>query len=314
MKNPEYPALPPASRWNWQILWLFGIVLLSFFLSGYAAGQERLYSTTGLRFSEVLGEEELQAVAAYQGDKTNDSHIYASFWGEGTATVKVNDERSEEDVICIGFYGEAADCLPARYLRGGAPGNTGKTCAISDGLAESLYGSVRVEGLQIGLEGELYEITGVFSARDKVVLYPSRKQLVCAELRGVSADTPRADVEQWCAAAGLPAPRWIRYGPQRIMIVRFLCWLPEILTLTVLLIAGIRMSISWGILARSVLWFALAMGGALTLPVLLHALPGWLVPSQWSDFSFWSNLWEEIGQNSEDWKTAVRYWRDYAQY
>lgn len=314
MRNSECPALSPASRRSWPALWLFGAALVSLFLWRYAAEQERLYATTSLRFAEALTEEEMQAVTAYQSDADHDSRIYASFWGQNTAMVKAGDGRWEDDVTCIGFCGEAADCLPARYLRGGAPGSTGKTCSISDGLAQSIYGSVWVEGLQIELAGEFYEITGVFSAEDKVVLYPSRQRLTCAELRGVSKDTPTADVEQWRTSAGLPAPQWIYYGPQRVMIVQFLCWLPGILTVAVLLIAWIRMSISWGIFARNVLWFFLATGGALALPVLLHALPGWLIPSQWSDFSFWPDLLKTIVKNDRAWKTAVRYWRDYARF
>lgn len=314
MRNPEYPALPPGRSRMPLLLLLVGVALLEFLLCRNAADQERLCATTGLRFADALSEQEIQRAIALQSEPENLDALYASFWGQSNQTVKGENGRTEEGVICISFYGEASDCLPAQYLCGGAPGSAGKTCSVSESLAQTVFGSIQVDGLKINLLGDLYEITGVFSAKDKVLLFPSMQYLTCAELRGLSGDTPKADAENWCVAVGLPAPQWIRYGPQRVMLARSLCWLPLILTAAVLLGTGIFISTSWKGIMRGVLWFFLVLGAALMLPVLLQALPGWLVPTQWSDFAFWPELLEKVRQNGTARQMAIHYWRDYGRY
>lgn len=312
--KPEYPALPPVPLRGLLFLLLISAALMECLLWRYAAEQERLFATTGVRFAEVLSENTVQAVSDAQGDDEILQRIYASFWGQCTQDIAGENGRSVKDVICIGFYGEATDCLPVQYLHGSAPGSEGKTCAVSAELAESLFGSERVVGLRIRLQGQLYEIVGVFSAKDNVLLFPCMQNLSCAELRGISPDTPKADVEQWCVAAGLPAPQCIRCGPQRVCFAKAFCWIPFFLTGCMMLIALLRISVSWPPLVRNAFWFILALSLVLHFTAALYALPGWLVPARWSDFSFWQNLQEKIEQSHMAWETATRYWRDYGTY
>ena len=40
----------------------------------------------------------------------------------------------------------------------------------------------------------------------------------------------------------------------------------------------------------NILIFTISIGGALILPFILGLLPSWIIPSQFSDFSFWGTL------------------------
>lgn len=307
---PEYPALPAARpRWPWLVL-LAVFAALQWGLCFWAARQAQLYPTTGLRFGEPLQQAELENVLDFMDSEENTRGITASFWGEQQQTVTAEGGRQSSSVICIGYCGDARDCLPVTYSLGDAPGVLGKQCALSDALAQELFGSLEVLGLTVRLAGETYSICGVFEAQDKVLLYPSRQALTCAELRGVSWDIPKTDAEQWCAAAGLPTPYIIRYGPQRVWLARLLCLVPLLLAGIALLAAFLKLTFSWSCWVRSLVWFSLALAAALLLPVLLRALPGWLIPSRWSDLSFWPELFQQIREGLRAQESTAPYWRD----
>lgn len=308
---PELPALPPAPRrWPWLAL-LAALALLQCLLFGWRQQQQRLYATTGLRFASALEERALDAILEAQADTAEDEAIFASFWGQQTGAVLTENGRAAKDVYCIGYCGDARDCLPVSYCAGTAPGQFGKTCALSTGLAQALFGSDEAVGLTVIWQGEHYTVFGVFPAQDAVLLYPDRENLTCAELRNVSPDAPKADVQRWCTAYGLPAPQAILYGPQRIWAADGLCRLPLILVGAALGVCLLRLTLDWPPWVRGAVWFVLALAAALWLPHFLEGLPGWLIPARWSDFSFWTNLGTAIRQSGRAWAESPRFWRDY---
>ena len=303
-------ALPPARcRLCWALL-LAALAAVQGLLYLWAGEAARRNPTTGLRFAQPLTQAQVEAV--YEMPQETAGGITASFWGQTTGTVTAETSRRAEDVVCIAYCGNANDCLPVLYGSGTAPGAVGRQCAVSAGLAQQLFGSTDVTGLTLVYDRERYHISGVFRAEDAVLLYPGADGYTCAELRGVSTDAPKADAEQWCAAAGLGAPQCIVYGPQRAWLAAVVGCLP----LGLCALAGafllLRMSLRWPPLARQGTWFGGAVVLALLLPLALQALPGWLVPARWSDFSFWERLAEQIHTADRAWQTAVRYWRDIA--
>ena len=307
----NYPALPPAPRrWPWVVS-LVLLALLQVLLWGWRQEQYRLYATTGLRFSEVLSEETVQGILEPEEEETLPSGISASFWGQQLDSVQGADGRKAENVVCIGYRGDARGCLPVRYQAGGAPGLLGKECALSAALAEALFGSTDVVGLSVTWQEQIYTVCGVFAATDCVLLAPSRDHLTAAELRGVSADAPKEDAEQWCQTVGLPTPQAIVYGPQRLWLADCLCWAPLWILGLGWLGCLFHLSLAWPGLLRWLFWFALALVFALLLPLLLQALPGWLVPARWSDISFWEQLWQKIGEGRRALAETPQLWRDY---
>ena len=303
-------ALPPAYRCLCWALLLAALAAVQGLLCAWAGESAHRNQTTGLRFAQPLTQAQIKAV--YEMPPETAGNITASFWGQTTGTVTAEPARRAEGVVCIAYCGSADDCLLVLYENGTAPGAVGRQCAVSAGLARQLFGSADVVGLAVVHGRERYHISGVFLAEDAVLLYPGTGGYTCAELRGVSADTPKADAEQWCAAAGLGAPQCIVYGPQRAWLAAVVSCLP----LALYVLAGafllLRVSLRWPPLARQGAWLAGALALACLLPAALQALPGWLIPARWSDFSFWERLVEQIRTADHAWQAAVRYWRDIA--
>lgn len=303
-------ALPPARhRLCWALL-LMILAAAQGLLCLWAGERARCDQTTGLRFAQPLTQAQIEAVYGLPPETAGS--ITVSFWGQTTGTVTAEPARRAEDVACIAYCGSANDCLPVLYENGTAPGAVGRQCAVSAGLAQQLFGSADVTGLSVLYGRERYIVSGVFRGEDAVLLYPGTGGYTCAELRGVSADAPKADAEQWCAAAGLGAPQCIVYGPQRAWLAAVVSCLP----LALYVLAGafllLRVSLRWPPLARQGAWLAGALALACLLPAALQALPGWLIPARWSDFPFWERLAEQIQTADRAWQAAVRYWRDIA--
>lgn len=154
----EYPALPPAPR-SW-VRWILvlTLVLLECWLCCWSRKQGRLYATTGVRFDRVLQASELQSALDFTAGEQNEDKVYASFWGEQIGDVGSGTGHKAESVFCIGYYGNAEDCLPVNYYYGTAPGTVGEECALSTALAETLFGTDNVTGLQVTLQGKNYTV------------------------------------------------------------------------------------------------------------------------------------------------------------
>ncbi len=310
MRNDSIPALKPAPlRWRWMVAVILYVAIQGS-LCLWAGKTAAAYPATGLRFEKELEPSQIAQALEFQDSEQNTQAISVSFWGQSSQELFVPNGRSVQDAVCIGYCGNAEDCLPVTYTLGGAPGALGMGCAVSDTLADALFGGSNVVGQTVTLQQQSYTITGVFSAQEKVFLYPSQQNLTCAELRGVATDTPKADAEQWALAAGLGKPQCIVYGPQRAWAAKSLCWIPALLVAAAVLAKLIYRSFAWPVLVRNIMWFAVALSFALLLPYALGMLPGWLIPARWSDFSFWTNLAEQIRESQQAWQVSMHYWRD----
>lgn len=289
---------------------MLAIALLQGVLVWHESKLAPLYATSAVYFSESLPFETVKETMQAPQDSAKSGTISASFWGQSCESVSTATNRAVQDMVCIGYFGDAADCLPVTYVQGNAPGFLGAECAISNGLAQTLLGSEDVVGLTVQIKGESYRIAGVFSATDYVFLYASRQNFICAELRGVSKDSPKADIERWCRENRLPTPQRIVYRPQHLWIKQLVCWTPMVVTGLFLALVWLRRSFSWGIIQRNVAWFALAVAFAWILPHLLSSLPQWLIPARWSDFSFWGDLADRIKTGLLANAEAAKYWRE----
>lgn len=310
MRNDSMPTLKPAPlRWRWIV----AVILYAVIQGGlclWAGKTAAAYPTTSLRFEQALETSQITRALEFQESKQNARAVSVSFWGQNQQDLFASNGRSVQNAVCIGYCGNAEDCLPVTYTFGCAPGVLGMGCGVSETLADALFGSSNVVGQTVTLQQQSYTITGVFSARDKVLLYPSQQNLTCVELRGVAIDTPKADAEQWALAAGLGKPQCVVYGPQRAWAAKSLCWIPALVAAVVVLAKLICQSFGWPLLVRNVMWFAMALSFALLLPFLLAMLPGWLIPARWSDFSFWTELTENIRESRQAWQLSIHYWRD----
>lgn len=278
--------------WPWlaAVAVLVGLQLL---LQFRAVRMARQYPTLGVEFAAPLTAEQVTAANTWQQSDANTNAITASYWGSTQATVSTALGHTT-DTTCIGYAGTAADCLPADYVQGSAPGAVGQQCAVSTELAWQLFGSNDILGQTVTLNRVDYTISGVFTAKTSILLYPARSGFTHAALRGISEDAPKADATQWAAAASLPALQKLDYGPQRLWLARALCHLPAVLVGFCLLAVFLGLAHSAPPVIRHTAYFAAALAFALLVPYFLQGLPGWLVPGQWSDFSFWPRLVQQI--------------------
>lgn len=250
----------------------------------------------GLTLAEPLTAEQVTAARSWEQSDANTAGVTVSFWKREKDTVATDFGHTAENVDCIGFDGNAQDCLSARYLQGVPPGAVGQQCAVSSALAWALFGSYDIIWQCLTLDGTLYFVSGVFENETLCLLYPTQRNFTHAELRGTSSDTPKSDAVQWAAAAGAGEIQSIDYHPQKAWLGRCLCRLPTVLAGLCLLIALLRFFSGLPKPLREAAWFALALFFAWRLPYFLQTLPGWLIPSRWSNFSFWADLWREITQ------------------
>ena len=302
------------------------LVFLAQLFSG-AQTLERLYPAIGARYESDLTKEQITAALLWQGGPDNGDGISASFWRQDPLHAKTPTapERSTA-ATAIGFCGGADDCYAATYLNGAAPGSGDTTgCAVSQALAWALWGSTDVVGMTLTLspapqaqEGAYtppatnFYVRGVFAETDAVVLYGADASagFPNVELAGVPRDDPAASAQHFLSGAGLGTPAWTLYGPQLAGFARVLCWLPLVLAGLGLLVALLQTTRHWPALWRDAAWFLLAMAAAALLPCALAALPGWMIPSRWSDFSFWSDLGKNLTACWQDWQNAAPLQKD----
>ncbi len=277
-----------------KILWLAAVLLLAvqLALQGRAAALADRDPALGVAWAQPL-----TAARDWEQSDANAAGLTASLWGSEKSAVSSDFGRTVQDVTCVGFSGNARDCRPAAYTAGTAPGAVGQQCALSSALAWALFGSEDIIGQTVTLGRADYVVCGVFTDKDAVLLYPARAGFTRAALRGTSPDTPKADAEQWAAAARVGPLTAIDNGPQSLWLARALCRLPAALAGVCLLAAVLRLAHGLPGLWRNIVYFALSLGFALLLPHFLASLPGWLVPARWSNFAFWGELWGKIANH-----------------
>jgi hypothetical protein len=237
--------------------------------------------------------------------------FWPAFWHETEARLSIGHKNT--DAACILFSGDAALVWPARYLTGAAPGVTDAAgCAVSFALAWELWGSTDVVGKPVDVDGEERTVRGVFEGEGLLVLLSFRDEdreqgYTAVELAGGPASPSRGDAERFAVTAGLGRPDIILMGTPAF-IAAALAALPIIILAVYalsLFIAKIRRH-PWKWVAA----FAALISFAALLPVLLELLPDRMVPTFWSDFSFWGGLIRQMGDNLREYLVLAPRLRD----
>lgn len=279
---------------KWAVVPMLLLTLaISFRLS---AQLQDLCRSTSLRFDTALTAEQVKSAREY-GETTEAP--YLTFWGESEAWVSANTRGTKARQIV--FNGGADLAYPLRYHSGSAPAVLEpNTCAVSTGLAWALWGADRVVGMELKIDGEEYRVSGVFEENTCHLIRWAEDGFTAVEIRDIPAksDSYRY-AKELAAACGLPLADGILWGHGISAVTSILPWLP-------LIIAGV--SIAWYLLKKAshlpaLFWGFLALGFVLALPAVLEAIPGWLVPTRWSDLDFWSRLWRTMGDRFVDFLT-----------
>lgn len=262
------------------------LLALAVFAAFRTSEQARLrYTAVSLRYNRPLPAA-LAAAAKQQMVKAGGVNL--TFWAEQTVPASSMTRSAEAKQIL--FDGEAMLACPAQYIYGKVPVRAGE-CAVSSAAAEALWGAQNVVGLEVTISEKTCTVVGVFTGSDKILLNPGTGDWTAAELHSIPSGADGWKYgRDYSMQVGLPQPDQVLWGSGFAYLASVLPWLP--LLFCGLWAAAFFLRWLWN---RSHTAFLLTLTGlafafVLLLPRLLSGLPAWLIPTKWSDVSFWSNL------------------------
>jgi len=275
------------------------------------ASSMRRFSPVSVRYDEPFSGQ-----AAYQlrRHSIEQNLFWPTFWHEKEAEIK-SDMRSINAPSLI-FSGDASLVWHANYLNGAAPGVTdGNGCAVSSTLAFALWGGSDVVGQSVTVDGVERTIRGVFEYDLPLALLSisdedTGQSFTAIELAGTSSSTTRADVKDFISKAGLTVP-------DRILIDRpaalasFMAILP-LFIFAVYVSACLLIRLKKRELIIYSIVFSVFLGLAFAMPVLFDMLPAWMIPSRFSDFSFWGDMFGQLGEDFHEYLRNTPRQRDVA--
>lgn len=236
--------------------------------------------------AEVLAQEEEQEDA-----------LYTCFWGSlGKQNVSCEETGKSSRVPVVVTKGNT------ELVMQGTAAVTWREdgCCIDSETAVELFGTADANGQQLGYGGRVYTVCGVFeSLQSMMIRQAAGEDETCLDTAALwSPDAGGDYAEQFLLRHGLEGEQ-ISFAFWGVLAEDFLLLLP------VLLGAGlIRFLIGCGKAApeagKKAASFALAALILLALLWLLKArlrIPRDMIPSKWSDFSFWSDWWRGQRQN-----------------
>ena len=277
------------------------------------AGAIKAYSPVSLRYNATISGQDAYRAREYSISHSGENVFWPTFWHETEANY--SNEYRNIKAFCVLYSGDAALVRPLKYLSGTTPGITdGAGCAVSSALAWELWGSLDVIGKTIGVESEDRLVLGVFDATELLALVSvgdedKEQSFTAVELSGGIPSPARADAESYAIASGLGKPDSILMGTPATMAA--------ILTVAPLLILGVyglamcafRIKKRPAVL-KGAIFFAALIVFAILLPSLLDILPDRIIPTRWSDFSFWGALIRQTGENLKEYLAQKPYLRD----
>ena len=275
---------------KWLIpLALLALMIISFSLS---ARLTELCPSISLRYDTPLTEKQVEWSRAYTDEY---DAPYLTFWTESQTIVSTQDMGAWAAQIL--YNGDSEFSYPVTYRHGGAPGMDRNSCSISVPLAWQLWQSDRVVGMTLQIDSKEHTISGVFESDDNRLFRWSDSGFTAVEI----PNTPKGEDSyryalDLAAQSGLGHPTGILWGSGMAAIGRVLCWLP-------LALAGCFLIMPY--LAQlkkipGIVWAILILVLVLALPAIIEVLPGWMVPTRWSDFGFYGRLWDTFRDRWHD--------------
>jgi len=272
----------------------------------------RSHSSVSLRYRTPISGQAAWQARQYAAGQAGANTFWPTFWHE--TRLSVAGDFSKADARCVYYSGDAGLVWAARYLSGVAPGVTdGAGCAVSSALAWTLWGSFDILGKTVVVDGETRTVRGVFEGDDPVALLSIRdedktRSFTAVELSGGPESPSRADAISFAAAAGLGVPESVLPGTPASLAQLFSA-LPLLILAVYGLVLLIRSMKNRPDVTRGAMLLAF-IGFAALLPSLLGALPDWIVPTRWSDFSFWGSLASQMAGDLREYLVVEPRMRD----
>ena len=274
----------------------------------------RQYPSISLRYETPFTGQAAYQARQYSIEHADEDSFWLTYWRQAKASFE--GEYNTASATCIYFSGDASLVWPARYMSGGSPGVTdGSGCSVSSALAASLWGGTDVAGKSIEVGGETRTVRGVFEEEELLALVSVRDEdktqsFTCVELSGGPDSPSRSDAESFVKSAGLGSPDSVLMGTFTSLATGLSALPLVILGFYALALCLVYLK-SFPIALRGGLFLAL-IALAFLLPGILDTLPSWMIPTRWSDFSFWSGLFDQISGNLREYLLLTPKLRDVA--
>jgi len=287
-------------------------------------GEIAQYSPISLRYDTPVSGKSAYAARQYSishsGGNNGSSNgsgggsaFWLTFWREHKSEFK--GEFASADADCIAYSGDASLVWPGEYITGSAPGVTdGSSCVLSESLAVRIFGSTDVTGMKVEVDGETRIIRGVIKGNSDLALISFRdddtsRSWTAAELSGGPENASRSDAESFAILSGLGKPDAILTGGY-MLAAGFLAVLPLLILTICVLALMVRFLRNAFPSAHGTVFFICFIALACTVPLIVSALPAWLIPTSWSDFSFWSSLLGSAADGLQEFINAAPRLRD----
>lgn len=250
----------------------------------------------------------------YQTEETMTGDQLAAFWENAPEQTRRSIQelvffRQEEQIevknehlnrAVKGTLVEAAGnmnlIVPGRLLYGSFASNEDSSgCVISTKTAVALFGSQNPVGEFVCIKGKRYTIRGIVTLQTPLCMIQGENSVLYSHVRVKAKGVPLSVVKQMLGGILQQEDMWIFESDLYIGIGRFLCCLP----LWGLFFWGAgRCKMRWKHLkvVRDVVFPVLVFAGIFGLVLLSVHFSDDYVPTAWSDFSFWTALWEEKRQ------------------
>jgi len=279
-----------------KVLLIWG--LFAFFLAlGFLQAREiSRFSGASLRFNTPVSGSEAYRARQFSVNNADSSNVFwPTFWREGS--VDIDAGIRQRHVSAIYFSGDASLVWPMDFIVGTAPSSLdGNGVAVSEATAHALWGSTDIVGLPVYVNDMQRTVRGVFSGAYELVLVgfhieDMSQYFTAAEL---SESNPRhgitrAEAETFAISAGLGRPDYILTGGAGAF-----AWGLSVLPLVIPVLYGFFMIVAFLKKYHPAMVVPLFFAGiilfAILLPFLLGQIADWLIPTHWSDFSFWGAL------------------------
>ena len=276
------------------VKWLIPILLLVLMILSFSLSAQltELCPSISLRYDTPLTEKQVEWSRAYTDEY---DAPYLTFWTESQTFVSTQDMGASAAQIL--YNGDPEISYPVTYRHGGAPGMDRNSCSISVPLAWQLWQSDRVVGMTLQIDGKEYTISGVFESDDNRLFRWSDSGFTAVEI----PNTPKGEDSyryalDLAAQSGLGHPTGILWGSGMAAIGKFLCWLPLVLAACFLIMPYLAQLKK----IPGIVWAILILVLVLALPAIIEVLPGWMVPTRWSDFGFYGRLWDTFWDRWHD--------------
>ncbi|MCL2456101.1 MAG: hypothetical protein FWD19_00960 [Defluviitaleaceae bacterium] len=282
-----------------------------------------IFVVVGLREANVISrfpkislryENGISGQAAFRSREISvgsDENFFPTFWRESRAKFSVGRGEIFCDVIL--FSGDANLVWHAEFVAGSAPGFADETgVAVSEALAHKIWGGTNIVGQKVDVDEKNRVVRGVFRDKNELALLSfdvndASQNWAAAELADDGKNFGAA--ENFALVSGLGRPDYVLTGGV-ISFAQFVALAPLFIPFvyfSILILIFLRKYYSNRI---AILFFSALILFAIFLPAMLDSLPDWLIPTRWSDFSFWSSLFRESENNLREFLSAPPTLRD----